>query len=437
MKRCLDKDRKRRLTQIADAGVWIDDVLANPTPAGGLGPDALAPDQRWWWTGWALAAIAAAALAVVTFRYSTPIDTTELRVQVNTPPSSDATSLAISPDGRRLVFPVSHEGRTQLWLRPLDSLTETPLPGTDGATFPFWSPNSASVGFFADGQLKRVDAVGGVPVVLVRAPLGRGGAWNNNGIIVYAPAGTGPLYKVPATGGEPVAVSQVESGHMSHRFPQFLPDGEHFVFFAAGTSPGLYVGSLAGGPAKRIVNTEASGVVAASGFLLFLRQGALFAQRLDLKKLELRDQPIPVAEQVAVDSGAFLGGFKAGSNVVAYRTGGAGGRRQLLWFDRAGKAIETPSHDSRLTHRSTRGSTGPRTAFKSCSVPTSRAHTTCIRDRPTAEGSIGCCSRLTRPKFHRTSRRTDAFSCLRVSTHRVVSTSGQCRSQAARPLRYS
>jgi serine/threonine protein kinase len=341
LRQCLQKDRKRRLTQIADAGVWIDDVLANPTPAGGLGPEALAPDQRWWWAGWALAAIVAAALAVVTFRYSTQSDTTELRVQVNTPPSSDATSLAISPDGRRLVFPVSHEGRTQLWLRPLDSLTETPLPGTDGATFPFWSPNSASVGFFADGQLKRVDAVGGVPVVLVRAPLGRGGAWNSNGIIVYAPSGTGPLYKVPATGGEPVAVSQVESGHMSHRFPQFLPDGEHFVFFAAGTSPGLYVGSLAGGPAKRIVNTEASGVVTASGFLLFLRQGALFAQRFDLKKLELRDQPIPVAEQVAVDSGAFLGGFTAGSNVVAYRTGGAGGRRQLLWFDRAGKAIET------------------------------------------------------------------------------------------------
>ncbi len=338
LRQCLQKDRKRRLAHIADARIWIEDVLANPTPAGGVGQDApMVRHYRGWWVGWA---VAAAALGVVTFLYSIPAETPPLHVQVNTPPSSDATSLAISPDGRRLVFPVSHQGKTQLWLRPLDSLTAAPLPGTDGASFPFWSPNSASVGFFADGQLKRADDVGGVPVVVAKATLGRGGTWNQNGIIVFAPSGTGPLYKVAATGGEPVAVSQVESGHMSHRFPQFLPDGDHFIFFAAGASPGLHVGSSGGGPAKRIVNTEASGIVTPSGFLFFLRQGALFAQRFDLKRHELRDQPVPVAEQVSVDSGAFLGGFTAGFNVVAYRTGGAGGRRQLIWFDRAGKTIE-------------------------------------------------------------------------------------------------
>jgi Tol biopolymer transport system component/tRNA A-37 threonylcarbamoyl transferase component Bud32 len=342
LRQCLQKDRRRRLAHIADARIWIDDTIANPAPASdGVVAGGGARPRRWWWAGWATAALAAAALGVVTAYYSSQPPAPQLRVQINTPAMSDGFSLALSPDARRLVFPVAGGGKAQLWMRALDSLNAAPLPGTDGATFPFWSPNGASVGFFADGQLKRADIVGGVPVVLVRTPLGRGATWNQNDIIVYAPSGTGPLFKIPATGGEPVAVTKVEAGHMSHRFPQFLPDGEHFIFFAAGSSPGIYVGSLSGGPAKRILNTEASGVVTASGFLFFVREGALFAQRFDLTTHELRDQPVPVAEQVAVDSGAFLGGFTAQAGVVAFRTGGAGGRRQLTWFDRTGKIVDT------------------------------------------------------------------------------------------------
>ncbi|MEP6782113.1 MAG: protein kinase [Acidobacteriota bacterium] len=334
---CLRQERTRRWSSIADAKLWLEDVTAHPEADAGQAAVAHSV-IRWWWVALA-AGVAAAVTALTLYRPAAAVR--ELQVQINTQPASDGFSLALSPDGRHIVFPVGGGGKTQLWLRALDSLTATPLSGTDGATFPFWSPNGESVGFFADGQLKRADIVGGVPVVLVRAPLGRGATWNEKNVIVYAPSGTGPLYKIPSTGGEPVAATQVEASHMSHRFPQFLPDGEHFIFFAAGSSPGIYVASLSGGPAKRIVSTEASAVVTPDGYLFFVRQGALFAQQFDLKALELRAQPVPVAEQVAVDSGAFLGGFTAGSNVVAFRTGGAGGRRQLTWFDRTGKIVDT------------------------------------------------------------------------------------------------
>lgn len=338
LRQCLKKDRKHRLSHIADARIWIEDVLANPA-AEGDAPIAAAAHPKWMWAGWGVAAVAAVTLAGAVWQAASRPGPPQLSVHVNTQPTSDPAALAISADGRRIVFPVASRGTTTLFVRPLDALTSEPVPGTDGASFPFWSPTGASVAFFADGQLKRVDIGGGVPVVLGKAPLGRGGTWSDDGTIVYAPTGTGPLYRISASGGESEAVTEIESGQMSHRFPKFLPDGRHFLFFAAGTSPGLYVGSLDGGALKRVLSTEAAGTVTPSGFVFFLRQGALFAQRFDFAAHELRDQPVPVAEQVAVDSGAFLGGFTAASNVVAYRTGGAGGRRQLTWFTREGKAI--------------------------------------------------------------------------------------------------
>jgi eukaryotic-like serine/threonine-protein kinase len=341
LRQCLKKDRKRRLMSVTDAHIWIEDAVAHPAMDDRPLPVTRPSQRSWLIAATVLLAVGALLGSALTWYRSSRAAPEELRVQINTPPASDGFMLSLSPDGRRIVFPVAGGGTTQLWLRALDSLSAAPLAGTDGATFPFWSPDGASVGFFANGQLKRADIVGGVPVVLLRAPLGRGATWNANGVILYAPSGTGPLYRVPATGGQPVAVTEVESGHMSHRFPQFLPDGDHFIYFAVGASPGIYAGSLAGGPSKRIVGTEASGVVTPTGYLFFVREGALFAQRFDFGALELRDQPVPVAEQVAVDSGAFLGGFTAGSNVVAFRTGGAGGRRQLTWFDRTGKIVDT------------------------------------------------------------------------------------------------
>jgi Tol biopolymer transport system component len=238
-----------------------------------------------------------AALSVVYFNRATPSAPPEIRLEVNTPPTADPESFAISPDGRRLVFAASSEGKSQLWVRTLDSVAAQPLAGTDEARYPFWSPDGASVGFFADGKLKRIDIVSGAQQVLANAEAGFGGTWNRDGAIVFAPNGAGPLLKVPADGGKPAAVTRLETVQSNHRFPQFLPDGRHFIYFVfRGPDQGIHAGSLDEGPSKRIANADAAAVVAPSGFLLFARQTTLFAQSFDFKRLELSGNPFPVAE---------------------------------------------------------------------------------------------------------------------------------------------
>src|SRR5262249_36066291 len=158
---------------------------------------------------WAIALTLVAALASVLYFNRIAPPAAEIRVEVSTPSTHDPLSFAISPDGRRLVFSALNEGKSQLWVRPLDSTAAKPLAGTDGAMYPFWSPDGASVGFFADGRLKRIDILGGVPQVVANAPQRRGGVWNREGTILFAPNASGPLLKVPATGGEAVAVTRL------------------------------------------------------------------------------------------------------------------------------------------------------------------------------------------------------------------------------------
>src|SRR5438094_4103062 len=301
LRRCLRKERSRRLRDIADARIEIEEA---GTPAE-REPDRAKPQEKarrvsvtWFAAVIAIAlALGAALVLVLYFNRATP---PEIRLEVSTPPTDDPFSFAISPDGRRLVFSASNEGKSQLWVRPLDSLAAKPLAGTDGATYPFWSPDSASVGFFADGKLKRIDIVGGAPQVLANAVAGRGGSWNREGTIVFAPSTTGPLLKVLATGGAAVAATRLETGQPSHRFPQFLPDGRHLIYFVQGASTrGVYAGSLDGGPSKRLVNADAAAVVSPSGFLLFPRETTLFAQAFDLERQELSGSPFPAAEQAA------------------------------------------------------------------------------------------------------------------------------------------
>ncbi len=341
LRRCLVKEPRSRVQAIGDVRIAIEEVESGAAVDGGVGQ---APVRHRFkvWAGTAAVLFFVAvfsALSVVYFNRTAP---PEIRVEVNTPSTADPLSFAISPDGRRLVFSASNEGKSQLWVRPLDSLAAQPLAGTFGASYPFWSPDSASVGFFADAQLKRIDLVGGAAQVLANAPVGRGGAWSREGSIIFAPSAGGPLSKVPATGGNPVPVTRFESGQASDRFPQFLPDGRHFVYFVqGGPGEGIYAGSLDGGSSKRLAKADAPAVSSPSGFLIFPRQNTLFAQAFDSKKQELSGNPFPVAEQVAYDLITYAPGFSVSQGIIAYRTRSPSGARQLTWLDRSGKSVGT------------------------------------------------------------------------------------------------
>ncbi len=256
--------------------------------------------------------------------------------------------VVISPDGRMLAFSAQGtDGIQLLYVRAVDSLTAQPLAGTAGAAMPFWSPDSRSIGFFADGKLKRIEARGGPALTLCEVGVvARGGTWNREGVIVFAPTPSGPLHKVRDDGGQSTPITRVDTarGETSHRWPQFLPDGKHFLFFARlgalGTSNennGTQIGSLDGSPPKFLLRTQAN-TAYASGYMLFLRENTLMAQPFDLDKLDLVGEAVPLAQQIQGELASALGVFSASeTGVLAYQTGGDIVASQLFWRDRAGK----------------------------------------------------------------------------------------------------
>jgi eukaryotic-like serine/threonine-protein kinase len=338
LRRCLAKDPKGRLSDASVARLEIDEALSGPLLDI---PAAQTPSRRKERFAWAsvlmLVAALAVAIAVWALRPLPPAG--ELRFEINTPATTDPASLAISPDGRKIVFVAMSEGRAKLWLRRFDSGSAAPLPGTDGAMAPFWSPDSRTVAFFTntDDQLKRLDIDGRSLQALGRFPLGIGGTWNQDGTILFATLSElGPIRRIPATGGEPSAVTRLEAPRQAHFFPQFLPDGRRFLFHVPVPAPaGLYVGQLDGSGTQRLVDSDdGPGAVYVSGHLLFLQQGALFAQAFDPVRLVLSGSPLRVAEHVKAMSASSTG-------TVVYRTGSAGidSARPLVWFDRSGTEL--------------------------------------------------------------------------------------------------
>jgi Tol biopolymer transport system component len=349
LRRCLEKDRARRLHHIGDARLELEDALA--APEGGAVPR---PPQRrqaaWPWIVAAASLASALALAVVLAlnrRATTP--PLEMRVELNTAVAADPWYLAISPDATRVAYMASSDGVSRLWVRSLPDPTPRVLTGTELASAPFWSPDGRALGFFSDGKLKRIDiapgtAAGGLTRNLGAAPIGAGGSWNRDGVIVYAPSAVGPILRIPAAGGEAVPVTRLLAGQSGHRFPFFLPDQRHFLFYARGTPEvrGIYVGSLDDTTAQRLIDTDTAGVVTASGHLLFARQGTLFGQTFDVERLQLGGEPFAVAEQVAFDIATnAVAATTSRAGPWAYRTGGSGGQRRLQWLDRTGKQLAT------------------------------------------------------------------------------------------------
>lgn len=260
----------------------------------------------------------------------------------------NAGPVALSPDGRRIAFTASQADGTHLFIRAIDSAVAKPLAGTEGATFPFWSPDSRSVGFFADGNLRRIEALGGPPQTLGYAPFGRGGSWNREGVIIFVPSPTSPIFCVPAAGGSPRPVTTLDPSHITtHKFPCFLPDGRHFLYF--GGHPflegGIYVGCLEGNEQKPLLRGYLNGAYAPPGFLLFVRDGTLLARRFDVQRLEAVGEDFPVAEHVMVDTYVQRALFSVSENgILAYHRGTVASLPRLAWFHRNRKQA-TPLND--------------------------------------------------------------------------------------------
>jgi eukaryotic-like serine/threonine-protein kinase len=347
---CLQKNPKQRLDSAQGVRLALEGAFETAAPQTTSSVTASASRGRAAWMVAATAVLTAGALALPTVRYlrqTPPPAPPETRTEVVTPATDRPTSFALSPDGRQVVFVAADDGPSRLWLRPLATTTAQPLAGTEGATYPFWSPDSRAVAFFANGQLKRIDLNSGTPQTLAPASGNpRGGSWNADGVILCVPSTSGPLVRVPATGGAPVAVTTLDQ-QRRQRFPSFLPDGRHFLFYAQGTpdTAGIYLGSLDAPDTHRLTAADAAGVYWASpsvpedGRLLWVRAGTLVAQRLDLARAALTGDPVTLADAVAVDLSASAAAVSvSASGLVAYRSG-AGSRRQLTWVDRSGKAL--------------------------------------------------------------------------------------------------
>ena len=261
----------------------------------------------------------------------------EVRFDINTPPTSD-----VDGDVARraeLAYVAISDTGPRLWLRSMASGSSQPVTGTEGAAYPFWSPDSRSVGFFAEDKLKLIDVGGGAVQALANAQDARGGTWNPDGTILFGMATGEPIFSVSATRRKPAAVTPPGQAGQANA-PEFLPDGRHFLYYVRLISePGVYVGQLDGGETRRLLASDSPAVYAASGQLLFIRQDTLFAQDFDPERLELTGNPYPVA------SGALNGTVSvSASGAVAYRPNGGIGvgsaPRHLIWFDRAGQEIE-------------------------------------------------------------------------------------------------
>ena len=340
--RCLQKDPRRRLQHIGDAQFDLDESAG--APAG----DSTVRGRSGERLAWAVLAMLLAAAAVVSWFYgpgsATPV-ANELRFEVATPPTTDPLSLAISPDGRNLVFAADNEGRSKLWLHALNELSSRPLAGTEGGFYPFWSPDGRSIAFFSGGKLNRLDLEGGLVRPISNAPNPVGGSWGRDGTILFSPNFTGPIYSVAATGGDVTQITRTDESHSSHRFPLLLPDGRHFLYYVPGgeASRGVYVASLDGGSDTRLLgHADAPAVFVPPRRLIFVSAGKLLAQPFDPQTRTLSGTPSPVADQVvAVGDSAQAGLSASAAGALVYRAGAGKGQRQLIWFDRAGKPLGT------------------------------------------------------------------------------------------------
>ncbi len=356
LRRCMERDRKRRLHDIADARLEIDEALSAPpeSPAAPAQPHS----RIFTLLPWSIAALVSIAwLAISLSRPDSP-EHPSFQVQLQppekgafTPIQSNTGGFAVSPDGRNLAFVATREGRTLLWVRQFDSLEARPFAGTDNAFFPFWSPDNRYIAFFAEGKLKKVDLAGGSPQVICEGiGIGRGGTWNREGVIVFG--GNGELNSVPSVGGSPVRIGPVQPAY-SQYWPSFLPDGRHFLYASRSTLDkiSIRVGSLdkKGGADQdmELLNAPSNGVYAPllgagiqsrnAVWLLSLQDNTLFARRFSAERFKLEGDAVPVASGVGYTAAILLAHMSVSENGVLVYGHEAGQNRRLVWIERDGR----------------------------------------------------------------------------------------------------
>ena len=349
--RCVERDPKTRLRDIGEARL----LLSNPDAMRGAASPPAAPVRRARVSAsWIIAAVSALAAGVLGVLWATGRTTPAVRIEAAlAPPSGHSirNGFALSPDGRRVIVEAVQDetGTPSLWVRELASSVPARLPGTDGGTLPFWSPDGREIAFFANGKLKKTDLQGSPPQIICDAPSPRGGAWGPDATIVLAGSFRQGLEMIDARGGTPKRLTSLdEKRHeKSHRWPVFLPDGKHLLFLAqtgeAGTkddTSAIEVLSLESGARTRLVASNSSPMYSADGYLLFWREGALRAQELDAKRLTLAGDVLTVAREVEFDSNE-LAHASVAAGTLLYSTASTVSRSNLVIVDRTGRPVRT------------------------------------------------------------------------------------------------
>jgi len=367
--RCLAKNPDDRWQTVRDLRAALERVLREPAIASGQSIRA----SRVPWMLAALAAlvaIGAGGWALTRAREMPPRDTRMFMfdfVAPTTPTGPPALRLSISPDGRQLAYTaLDSGGKLMLWVHSFDTLSSRPLPRTENATAPFWSPDSRKIAFIADGKLKRIDLAGGEVTTICNAQTGPHGAWNKDDVILFTGL-TFVMTRVPAAGGTPKPFLTLDEklGPRLQIAPVFLPDGRHFIY--SSTVPGagvrgIYLASIDSPESTLLLPNASSNAVYANGYLLFLRDATLFAQAFDADTLTLGGDAVPIAEEIQINPSTGTGAFTvSATGVLAYQTSSGGGGTTLAWFDRTGRKLSTLAEQSgyldvELSHAGTRAS---------------------------------------------------------------------------------
>lgn len=352
VKRCLAKDPEERWQSASDLATELNWLAEGGRQAEETG-EIPGTRRKWQSTGWLLAATFFLLMMAGSVAWWKASNRRPSPMYFDTAVPFAANDLALAPDGRTLAM-VAYSAQANnyvLWTYEVGGRRTSLLDGTQGASYPFWSADGKFIGFFADGKLKKVDVAGGKAQVLCDAPNGRGGTWNRDGVIVFAPDATGVegLFRVPSAGGSPVELTRPDTSRheMSHRWPVFLPDGKHFLYMAANFSGqietnAIFLGSLDSQERRLLVSTNSNAAYAEPGYLLYLRDKTLVAQRFDPRRYVLSGEPRTVSDEVLYFPGVDRAVFSVASGeVLVTQTGNGASRSQLTWYDRGGKPAGT------------------------------------------------------------------------------------------------